>query len=49
LVADASGDSLDATLCLMQAAWALQQHQQGAPLYGLPPEMDRLEGWILSA
>jgi hypothetical protein len=49
LVADASGDSLDATLCLVQAAWALQQHQQGAPLYGLPPGMDGLEGWIVSA
>ena len=49
LVADASGDSLDATLCLMQAAWAQQQHAVGAPLYGLPPDMDGLEGWIVSA
>jgi hypothetical protein len=49
LVADASGDSLDATLCLMQAAWAQQQHADGAPLYGLPPDMDALEGWIVSA
>lgn len=49
LVADASGDSLDATLCLMQAAWAQQQHAAGAPLYGLPPDMDSLEGWIVSA
>ena len=47
LVDDASGDSLDAVLCLLQAAWALQQHQQGAPLYGLPPDMDPLEGWIV--
>ena len=49
LVQDASGDSLDATLCLMQAAWAQQQHLSGAPLYGLPPDLDPLEGWIVSA
>ena len=46
LVDDASGDSLDAVLCLLQAAWAAQQ---GAPRYGLPPEMDPLEGWIVTA
>jgi hypothetical protein len=46
LVADASGDRLDAVLCLMQAAWALRQHQTGHPNYGLP-EMDALEGWIV--
>jgi hypothetical protein len=44
LVADASGDSLDAVLCLAQAAWAAAQ-----PGYGLPPAMDPLEGWIVSA
>ncbi|WP_342618669.1 DUF429 domain-containing protein [Rhodoferax sp. GW822-FHT02A01] len=49
LIADASGDSLDATLCLVQAAWAQHQHSQGKPLYGLPPDLDPLEGWILSA
>ncbi len=49
LVQDASGDSLDATLCLLQAAWAQQQHAAGAPLYGLPTDMDALEGWIVSA
>lgn len=49
LVADASGDALDAVLCLLQAAWAHQQHLQGAPRYGLPMEMDPLEGWIVSA
>ena len=46
LVQDASGDSLDAVLCLVQAAWAMQQ---GAPLYGIPPDLDPLEGWIISA
>jgi hypothetical protein len=49
LVADASGDSLDAVLCLMQAAWAQTQHDAGAALYGLPPDLDPLEGWIVTA
>jgi hypothetical protein len=49
LVEDASGDTLDATLCLLQAVWAQQQHAAGAPLYGLPTDMDPLEGWIVSA
>lgn len=49
LVADASGDSLDAVLCLMQAAWAQAQHEQGQPCHGLPRDLDPLEGWILSA
>jgi hypothetical protein len=46
LCGDASGDSLDAVLCLMQAAWGLRQ---GWPWFGLPPTMDPLEGWILCA
>lgn len=46
LADDASGDSLDAVLCLLQAAWAAGQ---GAPRYGLPLEMDPLEGWIITA
>jgi hypothetical protein len=49
LVADASGDALDAVLCLVQAAWADVRHQHGAPLYGLPFTMDPLEGWIVGA
>ncbi len=49
LVDDASGDGLDAVLCLMQAAWAQAQHQQGALRYGLPLEVDPLEGWIITA
>ncbi len=44
LVDDASGDSLDAVLCLMQAAWA-----SGRPNHGLPAQIDPLEGWIVSA
>jgi len=49
LVQDASGDSLDAVLCLMQAAWAQGQHLQGHPCYGLPSDIDPLEGWIVGA
>lgn len=49
LVDDAKGDRLDAVLCLMQAAWAQTRHEQGAPLYGLPPQLDSLEGWIITA
>jgi hypothetical protein len=44
LVADASGDTLDAVLCLVQAAWASLQ-----PGWGMPVDADRLEGWIVSA
>jgi hypothetical protein len=46
LVADGSGDLLDACLCLVQAAWA---SQQGWPWFGLPVDMDPLEGWIVTA
>ena len=46
LVEDASGDSLDAVLCMVQAAWAAQH---GAPRWGLPEDLDPLEGWIVSA
>jgi hypothetical protein len=44
LVDDASGDRLDAVLCLMQAAWAADQAG-----HGLPAAVDPLEGWITSA
>jgi Protein of unknown function (DUF429) len=54
LIDDASGDKLDAVLCMLQAAWALQQHQhqlgkQAAKNYGLPTNTDPLEGWIITA
>lgn len=49
LVDDAMGDALDAVLCLVQAAWGQQHHAQGDTRYGLPVDMDPLEGWILSA
>jgi hypothetical protein len=41
LVDDASGDRLDAALCLMQAGWAASR-----PDGGLPAGVDALEGWI---
>ena len=44
LVADASGDRLDAVLCLIQAAWASTRAN-----HGLPDTIDPLEGWIVTA
>ena len=44
LTTDASGDTLDAALCLAQAAWAAQR-----PGWGLPAGVDPLEGWIVGA
>jgi hypothetical protein len=41
---DPRGDRLDAVLCLMQAAWAVDQ-----PRHGLPEHVDPLEGWIVTA
>ncbi len=49
LVADASGDSLDAVLCMVQASWAAQKFSQGDLRYGLPAQFDALEGWIVTA
>lgn len=44
LVDDASGDRLDAALCLMQAAWASQR-----AFGGTPEAVDGVEGWIATA
>jgi hypothetical protein len=44
LVADGSGDALDAVICAVQAAWAA-----GQPCYGLPEDVPEGEGWIVSA
>lgn len=49
LIDDATGDCLDAVLCLMQAAWARSQHEAGHPRFGLPAVVDPLEGWIVTA
>jgi len=43
-LADGSGDSLDAVLCAVQAAWA-----SGQPAFGLPRAIPACEGWIVSA
>lgn len=43
-VDDASGDSLDAVLCALQAAWGQLQYERN---FGLPPDTDPLEGWIV--
>jgi hypothetical protein len=44
LLDDASGDALDAVLCLLQAAWASQRAN-----HGVPAAADPMEGWIVSA
>lgn len=44
LAGDASGDRLDAVLCLLQAAWAAAR-----PEGGLPEGVDPVEGWIATA
>jgi hypothetical protein len=44
IIADGSGDQLDAAICAVQAAWAA-----GQPGYGIPRHAPRGEGWIISA
>jgi hypothetical protein len=44
LVDDGTADWLDAVLCAVAAAWAALQ-----PNYGLPPDMDAVEGWTAGA
>jgi hypothetical protein len=43
-VSDPSADALDSLLCAVQAAWAYERRDEG---YGVPPECDPDEGWIL--
>jgi Protein of unknown function (DUF429) len=43
---DASGDDLDAVLCLVQAGWAWLRRDAN---YGLPALIDPVEGWIVTA
>jgi len=45
MLSDGTGDLLDAAICALQAAWALQRRAKG---YGLPAQMDPLEGWIVT-
>ena len=44
LIADGSGDLLDAAICAVQAAWAVRQEN-----YGIPADAPAGEGWIVSA
>jgi Protein of unknown function (DUF429) len=43
-VRDPSADALDSLLCAVQAAWAYEKRDDN---YGVPPECDADEGWIL--
>jgi hypothetical protein len=43
-VGDPSADVLDSLLCAVQAAWSYTQKDEG---WGVPPECDADEGWIL--
>jgi Protein of unknown function (DUF429) len=43
-VRDSSADALDSLLCAVQAAWAYTRRDED---YGVPPECDPDEGWIL--
>ena len=43
-LADGSGDSLDAVLCMVQAAWGSERRA-----FGLPRAIPACEGWIVSA
>jgi Protein of unknown function (DUF429) len=44
LVRDPAADALDSLLCAVQAAWAYTKRDEG---YGVPPECDPDEGWIV--
>jgi hypothetical protein len=43
LANDPTGDQLDALLCAIQAAWAWRNRENA---FGVPNEIDPLEGWI---
>lgn len=45
-LADPQADLLDAVLCAVQAAWAAGRADEG---YGLPPDLDPVEGWIVGS
>ncbi|HEV3008513.1 MAG TPA: DUF429 domain-containing protein, partial [Burkholderiales bacterium] len=46
LLADGSGDLLDAVICAVQAAWGWNRRESN---FGLPPGVDPGEGWIVTA
>jgi hypothetical protein len=45
-LSDGSADTLDAVLCAVQAAWGWRRRDEN---FGLPPDMDPLEGWTVGA
>ena len=46
IVADGSGDLLDAVICAAQAAWGWTRREAN---FGLPRDADAGEGWIVTA
>jgi hypothetical protein len=44
LIQDGTGDRLDALFCAVQAGWAHTQQERN---FGIPPDCDALEGWIV--
>ncbi|QYJ15352.1 hypothetical protein Rxycam_01173 [Rubrobacter xylanophilus DSM 9941] len=44
MVREPSADTLDSLLCALQAAWACLRRKSG---WGIPPDCDRDEGWIV--
>jgi hypothetical protein len=46
IVEDGSGDFLDAVICAAQAHWGFLRQDAN---YGLPADVDPIEGWIVSA
>lgn len=46
LIAEPSADALDAALCLSAAGWAWRRR---SARFGLPDDVDPLEGWIVGA
>ena len=46
LLDDASGDSVDAVICAVQAAWGWRRRRRN---FGLPEGVESCEGWIVSA
>jgi Protein of unknown function (DUF429) len=46
LIDDATGDSLDAVICAVQAAWGWRRRRRN---FGLPGRIESCEGWIVSA
>jgi hypothetical protein len=46
MIDDPSGDSIDSVICALQAS---SGQQDGSPRYGLPSDVDPIEGWIVTA